>query len=419
MDYKRRDNCRLCGNKDFALVVSLSPTALANEFLKIPEKQETFPLDLYKCKTCNHFQILDIVNPDRLFKKYLYKSSTSQLMRNYFKFYACDVVSKYSLDESSFVVEFGSNDACLLKWFPKLGIKALGVDPAKNIAEKTLSEHGVETIPDFFNIPVAQKIKKDHGLADIIIGNNVFAHADDLNEIVFAVKELLKPGGSFIFDVSYALDMMVCRDFSQMYHEHTSYHTIAPLRLFFEKHNMVLQNVERKNIHGGSIRCHVVNSENAAVYDSVEQNIDHEDDCINLDFTKLTKNGKPYYEYSQICEFIRNTNELKTSLKSFLLDLKSKGKSISALAASAKSTTFLHQCDIGTDIIDYICDDAEDKQNKYTPGKHIPVVPFSKIYETKPDYLLILSFNFTDSLIKKYKSCGSKFIIPVPEIKVI
>lgn len=410
--YKTRTTCRLCESKDLFCILKLEPSALANEFVKTAEKQDTFPLDLYKCGNCHHYQILDVVDPDRLFRNYVYVSGTSKLMRQHFRNYACEVVSDLNLDEKDFVVEMGSNDGTLLEWFHKLGIKVLGVDPAVNLATKTFETKGVHTIPDFFTRSIAQKIKQEKGEASVVIGNNIFAHADNLDEIVLAVKDLLKPGGKFIFEVSYFVNMVECKDFSQMYHEHTSYHTVSALNTFFEKHKMWLWDVKKIDVHGGSIRCEVINKPSPG-YAS-----DRAEDMIweETDGGFNTQDSK--YRHTDLARFIRHTNSLKTTLRTTLIDLKSQGKTIAAVAAAAKSTTFLHQCNIGTDLIDYICDDAPEKQGLLTPGKHIPVVPFSTIYEKKPDYLLMLSFNFVDSIIKKHKDYAGKWIVPLPTYQI-
>lgn len=401
---KRRTDCRLCHKTNLTEIFKLEPSALANQFVSTPVKQETYPLDLFRCDDCGHFQLLDVVDPEIMFSNYCYVSGTSQLMRQHFRNYACSIVNGYNLAPDSVVVDIGSNDATLLKWFRALGMTPVGIDPATNLAVKATAE-GIPTYNDFFNERAADEILEKYGKVSVVTANNIFAHADNLDEIVIGVKKLLKSGGVFVFECSYFYDVVRCGDFSQMYHEHTSYHTIDPLVSFFQRHGMTLYRTEYLDIHGGSIRCYVGNGDQYTV--RLPDNKNHYEQPSDGSFLP------------DIAKFANNVNDIKTSLKNRLLQLKAEGKSIAAVAASAKSTTFLHHCGIGTDLLDFIADDAAEKQGQLTPGKHIPVLPFSAIYEKRPDYLLILSFNFVESIIAKHKDWKGVWIVPLPEYREI
>ncbi len=399
----RRDNCRLCHSRMLDLVLSLGSSALANQFVSDPDiKQNEFPLDLFQCKGCDHFQLLDIVDPEIMFSNYLYVSGTSRKMQYHFRNYACSIVSEKNLDENDLVVDIGSNDSTLLKWFDKLEVKTVGVEPAVNLARKS-NEDGIKTYNDFFNKDLAQKIINNHGKASVITCNNVFAHADNLDEIVLGVKKLLKDNGVFIFEVSYFNDVMKTNDFSQIYSEHVSFHTISPLFHFFKRHDMKLFDVKKIDIHGGSIRCYVRKYSSSRFSDLYEPLL-------------MIERGT---EKSLLNSFVNNTQNIKTKLKNKLLEYKRQGKKISGVLAAAKSTTFLHYCDIGPDILDYIYDDAREKVGLYSPGKKIKIKPFSDLPKDNPDYLLVLSYNFADIIVKNHPEFKGTWVVPLPEYKEI
>lgn len=411
----RRSDCRLCHSSNLELVLQLKPSALANEFVKQPVEQAKFPLDLFQCLDCEHYQLLDIVNPEILFKNYLYVSGTSQLMRDHFNDYAKEMVQRYLLTENDLVIDIGSNDSTLLKSFKNLGIKVVGVEPATNLASKS-NQDGIKTYNNFFNQKTAEEIIINEGKASLITCNNCFAHTDDLDEIILGAKKLLKYGGRFVFEVSYFADVIKNYTFDQLYHEHLDFHHVAPLHKFLTKHNLALEKVKYLNIHGGSIRCYVKNIEKyierkgqPKIPKDVSSIIQSEID-LGLHDRKVA--------WSQVPTFLQKIEENKNILKEKLLELKSQGARIGAVAASAKSTTFLHHYELNKNIIEFICDDAPEKVGLLSSGLHIPIVPFSRENINKVDYLLILSFNFTESIIKNHPEFLGKWICPLPEFKI-
>ena len=394
-----RASCRLCSNKSFNSILNLGYSALANDFICDKNtKQETYPLHLHQCQDCGLFQLLDIVNPELMFSEYIYKSGTSQVMRDHFNKYANDVVDFLNLQPDDLVVDLGSNDGTLLKAFKQRGMCVVGVEPASNLADAANGEE-IETINSFFNIEVATNIVNEFGKAKLVTMNNCLAHLDNIDEIIAGVKELLDDDGVFIFENAYFMDSLKTNDFSQVYHEHLSYFTVKPLYEYFIKQGMTLYRVEKQNIHGGSIKCFVRQIGIEETSENV-QKILNEEENIKTSFQE-------------------NVKSLSTKLKLKLKVLKGKGKSIAGVCAAAKSTTLLHYCDIGTEILDCIFDDASDKQGKFSPGKNIPILPFSDLKEKNPDYLLILSYNFTELMINKYPEYKGKWITCFPEVKII
>ena len=231
----RRENCRLCGGLDLTLVLELTPTPPANAFVGDVLKsnlQACFPLDVFFCDTCNHVQLLDVVDPAVLFENYVYVSGTSPSFVQHFDDYASALINRFLPAAGALVVDIGSNDGTLLSAFQKRGLCGLGIDPAHVIAAEA-SNAGIETVADFFSLSLAGKIAADRGAAAIVTANNVFAHADDLTEIVQGVQTLLAPDGVFSFEVSYLGDVIKNTLFDTIYHEHLAYHSVKPLKAFF------------------------------------------------------------------------------------------------------------------------------------------------------------------------------------------
>ena len=407
-----RTTCRLCHSRNLELVLSLTPTPPANAFITaadLDKNEERFPLDVFFCQDCAHVQLLDVVDPSVLFKNYVYVSGTSPVFVNHFKTYAAEMIQKFKLGKDAFVVEIGSNDGTLLRFFKDAGLKVLGIDPAEAIAQET-TRKGIETIPAFFTSRLAGTIKAQHGPADLIVANNVFAHADDLHDIVKGVRTLLKPQGVYVFEVSYLVDVYEKTLFDTIYHEHLCYHTVKPLRRFFQANGMELIAAQRVDTHGGSLRAMAQLAGGPhRVEPSVADFIKREA-VLGLDQAATLKG------------FSAKINQLRDDLKALLKKLKGEGKRIAAFGAPAKATTLMLHFGIGPEFVDFIVDDSPLKQGLYSPAFHIPVVPSTEIYHRKPDYLVILAWNFADPIIAKhaqFRQNSGHFIIPVPVVHVI
>ena len=410
-NYFRRKSCRLCRSNKLSSIINLQSTPPANQFVKIDSlgtKQAKYPLEVFFCKNCAHVQLLDVVNPEELFRDYVYVSGTSPVFVNHFKDYANDLMNNYEFDKNKLILDIGSNDGTLLSFFKEKGHKVLGVDPAKKIAEKA-TKGGIETISDFFNLNLAKRIKKEYSTASLITANNVFAHADDLIEIINGIKFLLSENGIFVFEVSYLLDVFDKTLFDTIYHEHLSYHSVKPLKNFFSNNGMELIDVKRINTHGGSIRCVAKLKESILITNnSVTDLIKSEENC-QLD------------KADTFIKFALKIQGIKNDLKKMLCDIKKNGQKIAAFGAPAKATTLMYEFGLDKDTIEFIIDDNPLKQGLYSPGLHIPVYPSSILEEKKVDYLMILAWNFADPIIKKnqkFISDGGKFIVPLPEIKI-
>jgi len=413
-DCRRRDACRLCGGRDMTLVVGLTPTPPANAFVGADAKgaaQRCFPLDVHFCESCAHVQLLDVVDPRLLFETYVYVSGTSPVLVRHFEDYAESVVGRFALETNDLVVDVGSNDGTLLKAFKARGMRVLGVDPAKDIARRA-SEAGIETLPEFLTPALARRIRDRHGPAKIVTANNVFAHADDLAGLRDAAQVLIEPAGAFVFEVSYLKDVIENVLFDTIYHEHLAYHSVKPLRRFFADGGMALFAAERIAVHGGSLRGMARpaggNHGGDGDDDSVARLIDGEERA-GLDRADTFR------------AFAGRIDERGRDLRRLVSELKADGKSLAGFGAPAKATTLMYHFGIGADVIDFIVDDNPLKQGLFTPGLHVPVLPATALYERRPDYAIVLAWNFAASIIAKhsaFRDGGGRFIVPLPQLTV-
>lgn len=409
---QHRDTCRLCNSRDLTLVFELEPTPPANAFVKKEEVgkfQTIFPLNVYFCENCFHVQLLDIVDPKELFENYVYVSGTSPLFVKHFEEYSKFIIRTYLRHTPSFVVDIGSNDGTLLEFFKMAGHRVLGVDPAKEIAN-TAMEKGIETLPVFFDKEISKAIRTKYGGANVVTANNVFAHIDDLTGFIANVRDLLVNDGVFVFEVSYLADVVEKTLFDMTYHEHLAYHSVLPLISFFNSNGMELVEVTRVDTHGGSLRG-IAQLKNGPYKASkvVEDAIKMERE-IGLDKAVTFQ------------KFAERINELKKKFQLLVTNLKSEGNTIAAYGAPAKATTLMYHFGIGNEIVDFIVDDSPLKQGLYSPGKHIPIFPPEAIYQKKPNYLIILAWNFAESIMTKHVKYGNEighFIVPLPSLTVI
>lgn len=409
---RRRSDCRLCHGEKLAKVWSFGQTPLANSYLKpeeVGKKAEiTAPLDVYYCRDCHLVQLLDIVSPHELFDEYLYVSSTSPKYVQHFTDYARHLIGRFALNEESLVVDVGSNDGILLKPLQAAGIKVLGIDPAVNIA-RTATVAGIPTWAEYFTPPVAQRVKDTLGAADVITANNVFAHTDGIDTFVEAVKTLLADNGVFVFEVQYVGDILAKNLFDIVYHEHVNYYSLHPLVAYFERQGMTVVDVQHPPVHGGSLRVFVKLGAGHAVSDSVAKMLQAEKEAGMMTIQSYL-------------ELKNHVAANKIKLRELLAGLKEKGHKIAGYGAPAKATTLMHVLGIDGKDLDFIVDDSPYKQGLVMPGTHVPIVPPTKLYNSGIDYCLILAWNFADAIMEKHKlfaKSGGRFIVPVPEPRII
>ena len=413
--FYHQKSCRLCKKTDLYKILELKPTPAGNNFLTLGEKlkndEPIFPLELYFCKSCFHLQLGHVVSPDHLFKdNYHFVSGTSQVNVNHFENYAEEVISRFKLKKNSFIVDVGSNDGTCLKAFKNRGMRVLGIDAAENIA-KIANNNGIETKAAFFSKALALDIKEQYGVPDLITSHNVLAHIEDFSGVIDAITCLMGQNSIFIFEVGYFLDVFQNLWFDTIYHEHLDYHTVAPLKEFFRSMGMELFDTKRVDIQGGSIRNFVqISGGKHKANSSIEELI-------------LLEKNEGLTNVSDLRIFQSRIDAVKSDLSQLLKDIKEKSRSIAGYGAPTKSTTLMNYFELDENLIDYIIDDNPLKQGKYSPLLHIPVVSSDYLLgDSQPDYLLILAWNFAESIIAKVKKSGDfsgKYIIPLPKAKII
>lgn len=402
----KRLSCGACASKNLKTVLSLGSTPPANAFLKsLNDPEQFFPLELSFCEACGFVQLNRVVSPELLFRDYVYVSSTSPVFVQHFKELADLIIKRFKLQPNSLVVDVGSNDGILLRPFKEKGMKVLGIDPAEKIAA-IATQNGIETLPSFFTPQVASDITKARGKAKVISATSVFSHIDDLDSFVEGIKELLADDGVFVVEVYYLYELIEKNLFDTIYHEHLSYFTTKTISQLLKRLGMQVFDVCETDTHGGSLRVFAQKSGGPyKIEDSVKKFVAMEE-------------AKHLSEASTYVEFAKKIEQNKAKLKELLKELKSKGKRIVGYGAPAKGNTLLNSFQIGTGFLDYIVDDSPWKQGLYTPGTHIPVMGFDELHKSKPDYILILAWNFAEPIMKKCADF-SNFIIPVPNPRIV
>jgi SAM-dependent methyltransferase len=405
-------NCRMCNSDNLYPFLDLGYAPPADAILEkedLEKPEILFPLKVMQCLDCGLTQLTYAVNPKLLYgPRYLYESSITETGKKHFFEMATNICKKFNIPKKSFVIDIGSNVGVLLEGFRNNGMKILGIDPAPKIC-KIANDRGIETLPEFMGIDVAKRILSQKGKAKIITGTNVFAHVDDKEGLMKAVDILLEDNGFFIVEAPYFLDLFEKREYDTIYLDHLEYLSIKPLVNFFNLHNMDLFDVERTDIHGYSIRFFVCRKGKMKIKATVQALIELEE-------------NSGLYNKEKLDNFAKQIAQHKIQMLELLRNLKKQGKKIVAISAPAKGNTLLNYCKIDNDLIDYATEKSTIKKGKYTPGMHLPIVGDEKLIEDKPDYGLILAWNFANEIMKnnqKFKQNGGKFIIPIPRPKII
>ena len=407
-----RNQCRTCGSKNLKLILDLGRTALANDFLK-PEEVANYkislPLRVALCPDCSLVQLGDTVDPKILYSHYAYVTSTSKTMDTHLNQMMTHLLSTARLGAGSKVLEIASNTGVFLKKFKERGCEVLGIEPAGNIADVALAT-AIPTRKEFFNAATAKKLQAEWGAADLILGRHVFAHIDDLRDLVAGLEVISHQDTLIAFEVPYVADFFEHTEYDTVYHEHLSYISVRAIEALVKDTAFMVARVDHYPIHGGSILFHLrQRAAKAEPHASVAQALEKE---------KQMRLSEPATWES----FAQRVSLIRTELPALLRKLKAQGKRIIGYGASAKGNTLLNTCGITTKELDYIIDNTPFKQNKIAPGSWIPVRPPEMLLKDQPDYALLLAWNFAPEIIKReteFQKRGGRFIMPIPEPKVL
>lgn len=404
--------CRSCEQGDLRPILSLGRTPLANALLtaeQLREPEATFPLDLVFCPACALVQITETVPPEVLFREYAYLSSFSDTVVQNAEGIVRRLIGLEGLGSESLAVEIASNDGYLLQHYHHKGIPVLGIEPAANIARVARDERGIPTVCEFFGAELAAELVAGGRAADVVHGNNVLAHVADLNGVVRGIATVLKPRGVAVIEVPYVKDLIDHCEFDTIYHEHLCYFSLTALDRLFRRHRLVIRDVERIPIHGGTLRIFASRAEWAIPGEAVKSLL-AEEAAWGVDREEFYRG------------FGAKVERLRASLLELLGGLKAQGRRIAAYGASAKGSTLLNFFGIGADTLEFVVDRSTVKQGRYTPGTHLPILAPERLLELRPDYLLLLTWNFADEILAQqqaFRDQGGRFIIPIPECRVV
>jgi 2-polyprenyl-3-methyl-5-hydroxy-6-metoxy-1,4-benzoquinol methylase len=380
-------------------VLDLGLSPLANNLLHFKDEScDVFELKMLKCNNCHNCQLSKVIKPEKMFKNYLFLSSTASKTKNHFFEAAEKYIEFFKLDSKSKVVDIGSNDGTALFPFKQRGIKVIGVDPAENIC-KIANNNGIYTINNFFNKQVSDFIYKEHGLVDLVIASNVFAHADNIKEIAVNTFDILKDNGTFIVEAQYLLNTIKDLTFDNIYHEHVNYWSLTSLNHFFKSFGFIVYKCELIDTHGGSIRVYVSKNKNIVIDSSMIENLILEE---NFGITKQDV----YTKFSTNIQNIKN-NIIKN------INILCSSNIVAGYGSHAKATTALNYYEINDKHINFIIEDNELKHGRYIPNAKIPIVSKTMIDKIKPNIIIVFAWNYYDEILKnntKLIEDGIKFI---------
>lgn len=404
--------CRTCGSKNLTLILDLGETALANDFLspeEFPNYKISLPLRVMLCSDCSLVQLADAVDPKILYSRYAYVTSTSRTMDKHLAEQSAHLLTVGNFGAGAKVLEIASNTGIFLKKFQEQGCAVLGVEPAANIAEVAVNA-GIPTRNEFFNAANAGKLKADWGAADLILGRHVFAHIDDLHDLMAGLEIVSNEDTLIAFEVPYLADFFERTEYDTIYHEHLSYISVRSLEALLKNSPFMLTRVDHYPIHGGSILFHMRRRSSAPK--------PHASVAAALAQEQRMGLGDP----ATWGQFAARVARIRSNLPALVRKLRAQGKRVIGYGASAKGNTLLNTCGLTNSDLDYIIDNTPFKQNKVAPGSWIPVRPPEMLLANQPDYALLLAWNFAKEIVTReteYQRRGGRFIVPIPEPRIV
>ena len=407
-----RRGCLSCGAALHHTFVDLGMSPLCESYVpkeRLDQVEAFYPLHVYVCDQCFLVQLEQYVSPEAIFTEYAYFSSYSSSWLRHARAYTEMAIERFGLGKSSRVVEVASNDGYLLQYFVERGVPVLGVEPAANVARAAV-DRGVPTVVRFFGRETAGEIVREHGPADLIVGNNVLAHVPDVNDFVAGLEVLLGRGGTITMEFPHLWRLMEENQFDTIYHEHFSYLSFTVARDIFAAHGLRIFDVQRLPTHGGSLRIFAAHRSDPRTETDAAAALAREE---SADGFRTLARYRP---------FGARVEETKRALLAFLIEARRAGKTVAAYGAPGKGNTLLNYCGIRTDFVEYAVDRNPYKHGRYTPGTHIPIHPPERLRETRPDYILILPWNLREEIVGQLayvREWGAKFVVPIPAVEVI
>jgi SAM-dependent methyltransferase len=410
---KKIIRCRHCESKIKLNFLDLGFSPPSNAYIRNldnVEYEKHYPLKVNVCEKCWLVQTEDFANAEELFNNdYAYFSSTSSSWLEHAKSYASTIIDELKLTTQSLVIELASNDGYMLKNFTEKGIPSIGIEPTESTANKSMNL-GAEIITEFFTKKLAEKLKARGSEADLIIGNNVYAHVPDINDFTASMKTILKVDGVITLEFPHLLELIKNNQFDTVYHEHFSYLSLGVVNRIFKKNRLKIYKVESLKTHGGSLRIYGAHEESG-----VE---------IQSSVLKILEIEKKYglFKSSTYKNFQLEANKIKNQFLSFLIEKKMSGKKVMAYGAAAKGNTLLNYAGVKTDLIEVVFDAAKYKQNQYLPGSHIPIYAPERMQKFTPDFLIIFPWNIANEVMEKNKLLhekGTRFVTFIPKLKIL
>ena len=405
-------SCRVCGCSDLSHYLDLGMMPLANNLAASTDAAKAmrrFPMQVQYCPDCSLSQLTVVIDPREMFSNYAYRSSISQAYLVHCRAMAKSLNGSLGLGADDLVVDIAGNDGALLAVFKEeLGVRVVNVDPAENLAA-IAEAAGVTTITSFWGTTAAERIVRDYGRPSLITATNVFAHVDDVRGFVAAAKDCLREDGALMLEFPYGVDFIEHREFDTIYFEHLSYLLLEPVRRLAESLGMSVFDVQKQDIHGGTIRVFIGNDGEHEILPSVSEFIANE-------------KNEGYHDAAIYEAWNKEVDALIADLVSQITALKKGGFKVAAFAASAKGNTLLNACRFDSDTVDYIVDDTPEKIGRFSPGTGIPIVDRTVLANDPPDYLVILAWNFAKEIIAStadFSAGGGKYIIPIPAFEII